>query len=329
MRALKKSASRFLQSVAFKDQFIAKEFEDTYAEDFLFDIYTTAHPYMPFTVGNLADKIGVAHTNPLLYYIPKHKALGRFNTDFGDELYMVEERPNDSQTEVKSFGNPSAILGTDDVLKNLQKDEKYAIDEKAYIKARLFDMLIGDWDRHEDQWRWGEHPEGDKIMYQPIPRDRDQVFTKYDGALLSLLMDMPALRHMQTFEDDIKNIKWLNREPYPLDLAFLKTSDEKAWLAQAQHIQENLSDADIDAAFHNLPAAVQDETVEEIKRKLKARKNQLQRYAFDYYKVLQKTVLIVGTDKDDQFIIDQKANNKLEVAVYRLKKEGKEFIHTK
>ncbi len=86
MRALKKSASRFLQSVAFKDQFIAKEFEDTYAEDFLFDIYTTAHPYMPFTVGNLADKIGVAHTNPLLYYIPKHKALGRFNTDFGDEL---------------------------------------------------------------------------------------------------------------------------------------------------------------------------------------------------------------------------------------------------
>lgn len=329
MRALKKSASRFLQSVAFKDQFIAKEFEDTYAEVFLFDIYTTAHPYMPFTVGNLADKIGVSHTNPLLYYIPKHKALGRFNTDFGDELYMVEERPNDSQTDVKSFGNPSAILSTDDVMKNLLKDEKYAIDEKAYIKARLFDMLIGDWDRHEDQWRWGEHPEGDKIMYQPIPRDRDQVFTKYDGALLSLLMEIPALRHMQTFEDEIKNIKWLNREPYPLDLAFLKTSDEKAWLEQAQYIQENLSDADIDAAFHNLPTAVQDGTVEEIKRKLKARKNQLQRYASDYYTVLQKTVLIIGTDKDDQFIIDQKANNKLEVAVYRLKKEGKEFIHTK
>ncbi len=134
---------------------------------------------------------------------------------------------------------------------------------------------------------------------------------------------------MQTFEDEIKNIKWLNREPYPLDLAFLKTSDEKAWLEQAQYIQENLSDADIDAAFHNLPTAVQDGTVEEIKRKLKARKNQLQRYASDYYKVLQKTVLIIGTNKDDQFIIDQKANNELEVAVYRLKKEGKEFIHTK
>lgn len=329
MRAVKKSASRFLQSVAFKDQFIAKDFEKTYAENFLFDIYTTAHPYLPFAVGNLADKIGVAHTNPLLYYIPKHKALRHFNADFGDELYLVEERPTSSQTGVKSFRNPSAIISTDDVLKNLQKDEKYGIDESAYIKARLFDMLIGDWDRHEDQWRWGEHQEGNKILYQPIPRDRDQAFTKYDGALLALFMNKPILRHMQTFKDDIKNVKWLNREPYPLDLAFLKTSDEKAWLEQAQYIQENLSDAEIDAAFHNLPTAVQDETVEAIKSKLKARKTQLLRYASEYYKVLQKTVLIVGTDKKDKFIIRQKTKNTLEIEVHRLKKEADELVYVK
>ena len=41
------------------------------------------------------------------------------------------------------------------MMKNLHKDEKYTVDEKEYIKARLFDMLIGDWDRHSDQWRWG------------------------------------------------------------------------------------------------------------------------------------------------------------------------------
>ena len=106
------------------------------------------------------------------------------------------------------------------LLKNLQKDEKYTVDENEYIKARLFDMLIGDWDRHYDQWRWGEYKEGDKIIYKPIPRDRDQAFTKYDGALLSILMNIPALRHMQTFKDKIKNVKWFNREPYPLDLPF-------------------------------------------------------------------------------------------------------------
>lgn len=329
MRALKKSASRFLQSVAFKDQFILNEFEDTYAEDFLFDFYTTTHPFTPFAVGNLAEKIGLAHTNPVLYYVPKHNALKGFNTDFGDELYMVEERPTDSQRETKSLGKPNAIIATDQVLKNLQKDEKYAIDENAYIKARLFDMLIGDWDRHEDQWRWGEYNRGQKIIYKPIPRDRDQAFTKYDGLLLSLLMNMPALRHMQTFKEKIKNIKWLNREPYPLDVAFLKTAGEKEWLIQARYIQENLSDADIDAAFGNLPKEVQDETLESIKHKLKIRKTQLQAYASEYYNVLQKTVLIVGTDKKDKFIIRHIAKKQIDIEVFRLKKEGAELLYTK
>ena len=114
---------------------------------------------------------------------------------------------------------------------------------------------------------------------------------------------MPALRHQQSFKEDIKNVKWLNREPYPQDIAFLKTADEKEWIAQAKYIQEHLSDAEIDAAFFNLPKEVQDETIEDIKRKLKIRKTKLQDYAKEYYSVLQKTVLIVGTDKKDKFTI--------------------------
>jgi hypothetical protein len=34
---------------------------------------------------------------------------------------------------------------------------------------------------------------------------------------------------MQSFKEDIRNIKWLNREPYPLDLAFLKNATEEDW----------------------------------------------------------------------------------------------------
>nr|WP_315200321.1 metallophosphoesterase [uncultured Flavobacterium sp.] len=329
MRALKKSTSRFLQSVVFKDQFVLNQFDDTYAEGFLFDFYTTSHPYTPLAVGNLADKIGVAHTNPLLYYIPKETILKGFNYNFGDELYLVEEQLTDNQKDAKSLGKPLDIISTDDLMKNMHKDEKYTIDEPSYIKARLFDMLIGDWDRHSDQWRWGEYKEDGKIVYKPIPRDRDQAFTKYDGALLSLLMNMPALRHQQSFKEDIRNVKWLNREPYPQDIKFLKTATEKEWIAQAKYIQEHLSDAEIDGAFFNLPKEVQDETIEDIKRKLKIRKTKLQSYATEYYKVLQKTVLIVGTNKKDKFIITHTSKNNTEIAVYRLKKDGDELLYTK
>ena len=192
MRALKKSASRFLQSVAFKDQYVEKEFEKTYAESFLLDFYTTSHPYTPFVVGDLAEKVGVYHSNPILYYILKQNALGKFNENFGDELYMVEERPDDSQKELESFGKPNAIISTDDLLKKLQKSEKNRVDEESYIRARLFDMLIGDWDRHADQWRWSVFKNQESIIYKPIPRDRDQAFVKADGTLLSLILNIPG-----------------------------------------------------------------------------------------------------------------------------------------
>ncbi len=329
MRALKKSATRFMQSVAFKDQFIENELEDTFAENFVLDFYTTAHPYTPFAVGNLAKTIGVSHSNPVLYYIPKHRALKDFNADFGDELYILEELPTDNQIGVTSFGSPSAIITTQDLLKNLRKDENYSVDEGEYIKARLFDMLIGDWNKHEDQWRWGEYKVGKQIIYKPIPINRDQAFTKYDGALLKVFMNKPILRHMQTYKSKIKSVKWLNREPYTLDLALLKTADEKEWLKQAKFIQENLSDKAIDIAFDNLPKEVQDETIKTIQKNLKLRKVALQRNAHDYYAALQKRVLVVGSDKKDKFIISLNAKNKINVSVYRINKEGDQLLYQK
>lgn len=328
MRALKKSAARFLQAVAFKDQYVEKEFENTYAENFLLDFYTTAHPYAPFVIGDMADKIGVRHTNPELYYIPKHEALKSFNTDFGDELYMVEERASDSQKDLASFGKPDAIIGTDDLLKILQKDEKASVDKAEYIRARLFDMLIGDWDRHFDQWRWGEYQVGGKIVYRPIPRDRDQAFSKYDGAILAIVMNIPDLRHMQSFKSKIANVKWFNREPYPLDVAFLYGTSVSEWTEQANYIKEHLKDEDIVDAFKKMPLEMQDDIVKSIQEKLFIRKRDLDKYAVEYFKVLQKTILIVGTNKKDKFVIKKDKRNSITIAQFRIKKGNEELVRT-
>ena len=44
----------------------------------------------------------------------------------------------------------------------LLKNHKHKVDQEYILRARLFDILIGDWDRHDDQWRWGEFKEDDK-----------------------------------------------------------------------------------------------------------------------------------------------------------------------
>lgn len=326
MRGLKKSATRFLQTVAFKDQSVEHEFKNTTAEAFIYDYYTTAHPYTPFIIGDLADKAGVFHTNPKLFYIPKQNALGKYNENFGDELYMIEERPTDEQKEVASFGKPDAIVGSDDVLANLRKDEKYEVDETAYIRARLFDMLIGDWDRHIDQWRWAEYRTNNKVIYKPIPRDRDQAFAKIDGNLLGIIANIPAARHMKSFKKEFANVKWFNFAANSLDLVFIKNNDAAVWKAQANEIVMGLTDEAIDEIFAKLPSEINsDDTTAEIKSNLKARKASLEAYAVQYQQLLEKKILILGTDKKDKFIITRLDGGQTKVEVLRIIK-GEEQI---
>jgi len=88
MRALRKSAELYLQSMVFQDNYMLDDLQETYTQELLEDFYTGSHPYAPFTIGKLSDAVGIYHTNPVLYYIPKQNALGRFNNIFGNELYM-------------------------------------------------------------------------------------------------------------------------------------------------------------------------------------------------------------------------------------------------
>ncbi len=323
IRALKKSGVRFLQSVAFKNQYVIDDFSGSYADKFLLDFYTTSHPYMPLVVGGMADKLGIRHTTPQLFYIPKQKTLKNFNENFGDEMYYLEDRPMETEE------NPNKVIGTDEVILNLAKDEKYKVDEKAWIKARLFDMLIGDWDRHHDQWKFESKKQNGNVIYSPIPKDRDQAFAKYDGFITGILMEFPELKHMQTFDNQIESVKWFNREPYPLDLVFAKNSVQKDWLDVAAFIQNQLTENDIREAFRNLPKEVQDKVSEDLIQKLLTRKSDLQMYASVYFKFLQEKVMLTGTDKKDKFIVTRLPNNETEIKVIRLKKSGEELQSSK
>jgi predicted phosphohydrolase len=324
MRALRKSATQYIQAVAFKNQYVEGQFDDTYTESLLLDIYTTAHPYTPFVIGDLASAIDVFHANPTLFYVPNQQALKHYNTDFGDELYMIEERAASGHEKVASFGYSNKIISTDDLLKKLRKTDDNSLDEATYIRARLFDMLIGDWDRHEDQWRWAEFEDGKKTFYKPVPRDRDQAFSKNDGFILGFLSRaIPALKSLQVYDEDIRNVKWFNSAAYPLDMALLKTSTYKDWEAQINYIQKNLTSEVIEKAFKNIPDEVNDETILEIKDNLKGRLKQLNKIGKTYYKHLSKFAVITGTDKDNLFEIERLKNGITSVKIYNIKNNKK------
>jgi hypothetical protein len=321
MRAMKKNASQYIQAAMFKDQYVEGQFRNTASESLVKDVFTGSYPYAPFVVGTLSDAIGLHHLNSSLYYIPKQKALGDFNSEFGDELYLFEEHASDGHLELAGNNFSGEIISTHDVFKEIHDDESKTIDEKAFVKARLFDMLVGDWDRHQDQWRWLQFKENGQTIYRPLPRDRDQPFSRMsDGFLLGAAVRLiPAAKILRKYSDDLKDVKGFNFEPFPLDMAFTNQLEKKDWDEQVKYIQENITDEVIDAAFRIVPKEVDDATIIEIKEILKARRSNLQAISDRYFAVVNKFAVLTATNKDDYIKINCLANGNVEVTFLRKK----------
>ncbi|WP_053978058.1 metallophosphoesterase [Mangrovimonas xylaniphaga] len=323
MRAVRKSATQYIQASMFKDQYVEGQFEDTASEQLVLDVFTGAHPYAPLTVGTLSDAVGVYHLNPKLYYVPKQNALKEFNDEFGNELYLFEEHGSDGHMHLAEGGFTGDVISTLDVIKEVHSDEDVRIDQVHFVRSRLFDMLIGDWDRHHDQWRWMKFKEDGKKVYRALPRDRDQSFSMMsEGFMLGAGVTLiPAARVLRSYTPDLKDVKGVNAEPFPLDMAFLVDVDKSVWDAQVAYIQEHVTDEVIEEAFAYLPKEVQDETVDRIKHILKRRRSNLQIISDRYYKLISRFGVVTATNKDDYILVEALEDGRVEVTVLR-KKDG-------
>src|SRR4029077_19630043 len=135
---------------------------------------------------------------------------------------------------------------TEKLFENLYKDPDNKVDEKFYARTRLFDMWVGDWGRHEDQWRWASFDAEKGTLYKPIPRDRDHVFFKFDGLLTHMGSRKWAFRHFVNFDSKFKNILGLNRSATSIDRALLNRFTKEEWIRVAKELQESLSDQKIE-----------------------------------------------------------------------------------
>ncbi len=321
MRALRKSAVQFLQNTAFKGVDGEQYFTNTVPEELILDFYTAAHPYGAFAIPTLAEAAQVYYTTPQLFYVPKQRALGKYSEAYGDQLYMIVERPAEEYKNRRSFGYPDDVESTDDLLMKLREDEDYVLDEETYIRARIFDMLVGDWDRHSDQWRWAEfEDEEGNLVFEPIPRDRDQVFANFDGRFLNVLKKvMGSANQFGVYGPDIQDVAWFNAAASKLDRALVKRSDRSVWIEQAKFIQEQIKPTIVDEAFRQLPKEVQDTTITQIKQHLLARKENLVDIVNRYYDVYLQFQMITGTDKDDHFLIERFPDGRTQIKAYRIK----------
>ncbi|WP_424003828.1 hypothetical protein [Maribacter sp. IgM3_T14_3] len=336
MRSLRKSALKFLKFKLPGISYNTEDYQDTWAEKAISDFFTTAHPYMQLVINPLAESVQINHSDTDLFYVPKQDSLKQFNENYGDELYYIERRPSEEQANYKGYrrsidqnsGKVVDYESTTDMLEKIKSDESYSVDERAFIRARIFDMLIGDWDRHQDQWRWVEYesPDGEK-EFLPIPRDRDNAFPRFDGKVIPFVnWFVPNSRNWETYDDDVDNVKWLNLSGNKLDRALLTSFGPEVWVEEAKAIQDGMTSNVIEKAFTRLPKSVQDETSEYIKESLKQRLSTLPEAAKAYAEYLNKIVAVTGTEKDDIFTMTKMKNGDTKVEVKRILSDEKDEL---
>ena len=267
------------------DPLIPKAAKSLNLENIVIDGVSAQHPYGAVLAAELSQAVGVLSTQPKIVYVPKHKALEQFRDKYGGRLFLLEYE-TEGEINWTDYTNVQKIVETDD-LQELKAElgEKLIIDQEQLVRARLFDLLIGDWDRHSKQWGWVLQQRSDHLVAIPIAGDRDNAFFRIDGLIPTILTNHLVQPMVRPFEEDIDHIPGY---VYPFDLYFLKGVPREIFITEAKYIQDRLTNEKIDSAIQEWPENLVRLNGNEIASKLKSRRDELVEYAKEFHEVIQE-----------------------------------------
>jgi hypothetical protein len=292
------------------------EIRESVAADIVQDQISSSNPVAPMIVAPFLDAVGIMQAVPKLVLLPDTEVLGEFRQEYGGLLGMIEIHPDERDDEDivekdLSFDEADKIISTYSLLARLEKKRKQKIDDKEFLKARLIDVFLGDWDRHTDQWRWARFEIEDSKIWYPIPRDRDQAFAKYDGMLPTIAeYIVPQLTHFDYTYPQAEDITWNGRF---LDRRFLTELDKPIWDSVTNFVVSKLTNDVIEKAVKQLPPEYYNKAGEELVTKLKSRRDLLPEISDEFYELVNEVVDIFGSDEDDFFIVNRLSDDETEV----------------
>lgn len=254
-------------------------------ENIIVDGISGQHPYAALLASELANKAHLVNTQPKMVFVPKQARLGKYNKNYGNRLFLLEHE-TESEVNWTGYKNAQEIVETDD-LQELKATvgNRLHIDESELVKVRLFDLIIGDWDRHAKQWGWILKKEGNKINAIPLAGDRDNAFFDMDGVIPQILTNKYLNPLVRPYDKDIDYMPGL---VYPFDVYFLKNTSKNVFITEAKKLQQLLSNEAIHDAFKVWPAQIYKLDGIDIEEKLISRRNNLVEYALEFHKIIEE-----------------------------------------
>ncbi len=282
---------------------LPEELRETFIAGIVRDQASSGHPAAALIVAPLLEAAGLLHAPPVLVRMPNDTLLGQFREKFAGMLGTIEERPD------SGFAGSTDVEGTEDLFERLNKDPEVRVHRTEYLAARLIDFLVGDWDRHRDQWRWARVDS----LWRPIPRDRDAAFTRYDGWFVSLArLVVPKL---QNYDREIPSLGGLTRNGIDLDRRLLAGVERASFDSVAAALQECLTDSVLAEAVRSMPAEFSADHKTWILTAMKGRRGELKEAAERFYLRLAQVVELTATDQPETATIERESGGSTLVTV--------------
>jgi hypothetical protein len=290
------------------------------------DQTSAINPYASFTMPPLAEAVGVFHTNPKPYYVPvKAEFLGEYSKDFSGKLTMLEEKFENLEDITATFGPVAEVIDSEKLFERLDKGPDHQVDQSAMARARLLDVILGDWDRHEGQWTWAKYKENKQWVYKPIPKDRDYVYYRYDDGIITWLLSRRILAgKIKPFIHNIPDLEGIIYKGRKLDRQMLNKLSADEWEAIAKEMQAALTDKVLQSAVQKFPESVYKLEGEKTYKYLSRNVEQLPKTAENYYRHLAREVKIRGTDEKEKVVITNRPDKTTSVQIYTLPTKASE-----
>ncbi len=295
---------------------LPKELRGSIADDILQDQISSSHPYAAFAVAPILDSLNILQAKPYLYYLPDTEELGEFRNEFGNMLGILEIHPDIEEDENIYFEDADKVEGTLALFERLEKKEDEWVSSNEYLKARLIDIFLGDWDRHADQWKWAKYNSSkNKEIWRPIPRDRDQVFAKFDGIFPRIAEYL--VPQFNSFDNSFNDIEYLTWNGRFVDQHFLIQLTKAEWDSITNSVYNKLTNELIYSSVSNLPPEVYSVSSNEIKSTLIKRRDNLKEISDDYYHYIN-TIVDIYCGKDEDYVeVERVDNERTTVKVYK------------
>lgn len=245
------------------------------------------NPYGAFVVDDLSKAANIPHTSPRLVFIPFLEELREECRDrmAGRLALLEEELDEQGWSHHPKYFNADTIVDSEDMFEQLRLHSNRTIDTFSFLRTRLFDILISDWDRHQGNWVWALKKE----KYIPIPIDRDMAFHLFDDGVInqSFLLFNNMFR---SFHPEFEDVSGFSANSRDIDHIVLSGVPEKYYITYADSLQHSLTDQVIRKSFKEYPDAIYQKIGEEHTEILIARRNQLKEVAKLFHKAVNEPV---------------------------------------